>query len=115
MDVKETKSSFSNCPTWDQQIVFNVNDYAAFDEKFILDQNSSSNRAEISRRLFRSKLKHLSLQITIVKGNFYSKHAAIGQIRIGHKGSIDGILHWNEVCNSNKSICRWHEIRSLTL
>lgn len=114
LDTKETGSSFSNCPTWEQQIVFDVNEYAAFDEKFILDQNNSANRAEISRRLFRSKLKHLSLLITVVKGNFYSKHAAIGQVRIGDKGSVDGILHWAEMCNSNKPCQRWHEIRSLS-
>lgn len=113
LDTKETGSSFSNCPSWEQQIVFDVNEYAVFDEKFILDQNNSANRAEISRRLFRSKLKHLSLAITVVKGNFCSKHAAIGQVRIGDKGSVDGILHWAEMCNSNKPCQRWHEIRSL--
>lgn len=114
IDARETTSSFSNCPSWNQQIVFNVNDYSHFDEKFILDQNNLANRAEISKRLFSSKLKHLSLQITVVKGNFYSKHAAIGQIRIGDKGSsIDGILHWHEMVNSNKPISRWHEIRSI--
>lgn len=114
LDTKETGSSFSNCPAWEQQIVFDVNEYSAFDEKFILDQNNSANRAEISRRLFRSKLKHLSLLITVVKGNFYSKHAAIGQVRIGDKGSVDGVLHWHEMCNSNKPCQRWHEIRSLS-
>lgn len=114
LDTKETTSSFSNCPSWEQQIVFDVNEYSAFDEKFILDQNNAANRAEISRRLFRSKLKHLSLQITVVKGNFYSKHAAIGQVRIGDKGSVDGILHWHEMVNGNKPCQRWHEIRSLS-
>lgn len=113
LDVKETASAFSNCPVWNQQIVFEPNEFSAFDEKFILDQNNSADRAEISRRLFRSKLKHLSLQITVEKGNFYSKHASIGQIKIGDKGSIDGVLHWTEMCNTNKSVCKWHEIRNL--
>lgn len=113
LDSKETNSSFSNCPVWDQSLIFNINEYSAFDEKFILDQNNSANRTEISRRLFKSKLKHLRLEITVYKGNFYSKHASIGQIKIGDKGSIDGILHWTEMVNSNKGIIKWHEIRSL--
>lgn len=94
--------------------MFNVNEYSAFDEKFILDQNNSANRAVLSQRLFKSKLKHLSLQIAVVKGNFYSKHAAIGQVKIGDKGSIDGILHWNAMCNADRPVSRWHEIRSLS-